>query len=493
MSDAAPAPDLDAFIAQELAVLETAGPRLTGSAAHRRLVERVAGQLADAGLDVHTDRHTFTRWQVRDEPGSLSLTVAGESVAVSSAYPYSGCTGRSGVRGRLHHLSGLFPRWRSARGGIAVVEIPDLEIPADVLVREWDPGEPVPDQRNPVLAATILGPRLQAARRAGVAGVVIAWRGVSAENAAGQYLPFVWPYRDIPAVFVAGDAAEAVLAGASREVDATLVVDADLEPGCHTDTVYAVAKGSTDESVVVVSHSDGINIVEENGHIALVALARDAVARDLERTVLFVLTTGHLRIPAITTERHAQATTAWFESHPELWKGGPGRLRAVAALGLEHFGAVEHVDDPVAGTCAPSGALEQELLLATTPELADLAADEWIGAEPGETRVVAPGPFVHFGEGEPAYDQAIPGVSLVTAPQYLLAARTGDLVDRDAACRQIDSFRRILVRFDRLSGDAFGRVEMPSGIDRARGAVTATRAVIEALVRSRLGRRMQVS
>ena len=64
----------------------------------------------------------------------------------------------------------------------------------------------------PLIPATLAGLCLTRARRAGVEAVIFAWRGISTANAKGQYLPFTLPYQNIPAVFVAGDEADFVLA-----------------------------------------------------------------------------------------------------------------------------------------------------------------------------------------------------------------------------------------------------------------------------------------
>ncbi|MEI8081121.1 MAG: hypothetical protein WCI74_04675 [Actinomycetes bacterium] len=308
------------------------------------------------------------------------------------------------------------------------------------------------------------------ARRAGVRAVIFAWRGVSADNARGQYLPFTLGYQGIPAVFVAGEAAAQVLDGASRRDSAKLILNASVNPGSTTRTVWTVVEGTKrpNQSVLVISHSDGPNNVEENGHLGLVALARDLVEHPPERTVVLVFTTGHLRIPALT--KHGQATTRWLEDHPDQWAGGPGQRRAVAGLAIEHLGAVEYADDPVAGTYAPTGRAEPELLYATTKELMMIARSEWAGAEPGPTRVSRPSALIHFGEGEPVYLKKVPGISLVTTPQYLLADNQSDFVDADLLARQVDSFARILRRIDTSLGVDLGRVQLPTRQAKAKAA-----------------------
>ncbi|ROO90786.1 hypothetical protein EDD29_8525 [Actinocorallia herbida] len=509
---------------EQVDLLVGLGTRPTGSAAHRALVEDVAARWAALGLEVHRDRHTFTRWEV--PPGAARLLVDGQDVEVSSPYPYSGTTGPEGVSGRLHLLDGLVKHWRRARGGIAVVEVPHREVPFDLLVGDWEGGAPArPPIANPVVTATLFGPSLAAARKAGVRAVVAVWRGLSPGNAEGQYLPFTFPYRDLPALWVAGEEGERVLAAAKAGTEAHLTLDAILTESTRTETIWAISEASSDpedpapasrsadaalaespttpggestsdpedprsadavlaegaggpgrESILVVSHSDGVNAVEENGHIGLVEMARDAVARPHRRRMVFVLTSGHLRIPAVTA--HGQATTAWLAAHPELWAGGPGRSRAVAGLVVEHLGAREFADDPATGDHGPTGALEPELLYATTRQLRDLVLEEWTGPAPAPTEVCAPGPLVHFGEGEPLYEHRIPAVCLVTAPQYLLAETSHDavLTDLPSLQRQVESFIRLQRRLDALP--SFDPVPAPSRLRKLLATLRAARLAL---------------
>jgi hypothetical protein len=406
------------------------------------------------------------------------LTVAGSQVPIAAAFPYSGCTGPAGIQGRLRLLKGPIPWWRGARDGIAVVEVINRALPFGEAVPTWDNAQPWNWQRHPIGPATLAGLGLSRARAAGVQAVVFAWRGISPANAQGQYLPFVLPYQGIPAVFVAGDAADQVATAARERQKAALVLDAVQVAGARTRTIWAVVRGTKrpEEAVFVVSHSDGTNSVEENGHIGLVSLARSVAASGPARTVVFVLTTGHLRIPAFT--KHGQATSRWLTDHPELWAGGPGGTRAVAGLAIEHLGAREYRDDPELGEYPPTGRPEPELLYASTRELKNLVDAEWRGAE-APPRVSKPGPFVHFGEGEPLYQRGIPVIALVTAPQYVLSVEPGDYVDIELLTQQVDSFHRLLRRLDELPADNFGTVVPPT----LRAKAAAVKRIVSGILR----------
>jgi hypothetical protein len=452
-------------LSEQIQFLETLGSRLTGSPAHNALIEDVAARLAGLGLAVQRDRHQFTRWNVPDDQEHLRLTIQGADVGISSAYPYSGTTGPAGVAAKLHLLSGLCRTcWSAARGAIAVFEVPHIAVPRDLLVEDWDKSRKNPPASHPVFSDGVFGPDLDKARQASVKGFVLVWRGLAVGNASRQYVPFTEPYHDLPAVWVAGEAGERVLAAARAGQEARLVLNAEITPNTGTDTVWALSEGENrDESLLIVTHSDGTNVVEENGHIALLELARAAVSRPHRRTMVFVYTTGHLRIPAIS--QHGQATSAWLDAHPDLWMGGKGQAKAVGGIVIEHLGAVEYAQDSRTGSYGPTGKPEPETLYATTPELRDVVLREWRGDDREPIHPVKPGPLIHFGEGEPLFQRNIPAVALVTGPQYLVAEITGKLVDVDMMRRQIDSCLRLLWRFDDLA--AFGTVVQPTLLQKA--------------------------
>lgn len=444
--------------------LRRLGPRTSGNDAHHALIEDVADELTQLGYDVHRDTHSFDRWDVTAD--QFALHIGEQSVPLSSAWPYSGQTGPTSVTGELVFVHGLRKNWKAAAGKIAVIDMHNIDVPAHLLLDSWDGELPFETVANPVIGSELGGTDLTKAREAGVLGVVAVWRGISDEAARGQYLPFTRDYQDLPAVWVPESARQGVLDAAKNAETATLTLDARRTPATM-DTLWAISEGSgphANESVLVVTHSDGGNAVEENGHIGLIALARDAAATAHDRTIVFVYTAGHLRIPAVT--EHGQATTAWLDAHPDLWSPEADGLTAVAGLAIEHLGARHFATDPATGKYTADGTLEPELLYATTPELAELVRGTWKGVS-DHAIPVKPGALIHLGEGEPLHDAEIPAVALVTGPLYLLAELDDDLVDIDVLARQVDSFRRLQTH---LAGPAeaksFGTVKLAGKVKK---------------------------
>ena len=473
--------------AEQVHHLDELGPRLTGNDAHRALVDEVAKQLAALGLTANRDPHRFTRWDAPRDDAHLSLTVGNRPIPISSAYPYSGTTGPAGVTGRLQLIrGGLRKNWAAAAGGVAVVEVRHYPFPYDLWVSEWDGPAARDEFDNPILSATLNGPNLAAARHANVKAVIAVWKGLPASASAGQYLPFTNGYQDLPAVWIAERDGQDLIDAARTGAEAHLVLDASVTPFSESDTVWAVSEGaSTDETILVVTHSDGTNSVEENGHIGLLELARQATAAPHRRTMVFVLTTGHLRMPAVS--QHGQATSAWFDAHPDLWAGRPGQARAVAGLVIEHLGARQYATNMATNDYSPTGRAEPELLYATTPETVAITRNDWNTSTPARTHVSKPSPLIHLGEGETLYERRIPAVALVTAPEYLLAELDGPLVDIDLLEQQVDGFARLLRTLDSATDPAqLGTVKLPS---KARQALSRLRALGILAHRSRDHRR----
>ena len=156
-----------------------------------------------------------------------------------------------------------------------------------------------------------------------------------------------------PARSSVNDIAPFLKAGGAK---ATLRLEADLIPDTSTDTLIATLPGeSSDEIIIVNTHTDGPNATEENGGVGIVALAKyfaKIPKSERKRTVVFVLTTGHFSGPYVPSVRGV------IEQHPELTK------KAVAAVTIEHLGCREWVDDASLKYKAPG---EDEWSVAISP------------------------------------------------------------------------------------------------------------------------------
>ncbi len=438
------------------------GCRLTGSRPQTRYVDWLAGKLEDTGLRVHRDRLTFTRWS----PKRWSLTVDGEPVDLAFYWPYSGVTPPSGVTAPLQYL-GPSPvdsaAFAAAAGKIAVVEVPTPALPVFAAFPELgryqpDMASPDPVTNAPAITDIALGPLLEVAAQTGVLGVVCIRVGISDDLARDQYSPFTTGYQDCPAVWVGPTAGDIVRTKALAGATATLVMDAEITEGAATDTIWAVLPGADPkEAVVVNTHSDGPNVAEENGGLGLLALAREhaAVPRaKRRRSLIFLATTGHFQLPQFAVGQ-GQSASRWIADHPELIDGR--KLRTVAALTLEHLGCREWADDPTAESYGPTGRKDVAYCFTNTGTMKDLYLAACAGTR--NNRTIAAQPGFQFGEGHDFTAKGIPGIALIPAPTYLVAAPDGgalDRLDRHYMHGQVRAFSNVLRGLDSLSTSQLG-------------------------------------
>jgi hypothetical protein len=385
----------------EIAYLASLKDRVTGSANHNKLIDHIQNQLQGFGYQVCSDTLSFS---YNDSPLSPpKLTIDGESVNVSSYIPYSGNTDAGGVSGKLVNLisPGPVPNWAAASDGIAVVNVTNAPLNLSRTFAQWSGSPPWPiETGQPDGNAEVEITNLTLAAAAGVKAIVYVWEEMSTGNALGQYVPFHFLWEGVPAVFVAGSAVNAVLEGAANNSTATVVLNGALIPDTTTRSIWVVVEGSTyaNESIILSTHTDGVNALEENGHIALLAKARHLIANPPERTTILLFVTGHMHIPAFTAT--GRATTRWLADNPAYWIGGPGQMKAVAASCVEHLGAVHFDEDLTANTYRPTSEQEPEWLFAATEELNAMLLSEWVGSIPGLTRVNNPNPTgTQSGEG----------------------------------------------------------------------------------------------
>jgi hypothetical protein len=489
------------------------GTRYTGSPGHATYVDWLTSQLgAVPGFTVRTDRLTFNRWLARDYALRVgvpaSVGVSGP-VPVTYYYPYSGQTPPGGVTAKLVDLGTYVPAapgssgytaafWAPARGAIALVRTapPVFSLDAgQTATGGYEPGKTSVQAAADytAYAAALAHPAWQGifepvplldARNAGVLGVVCVWTGLPDEEVFHQYNPFITPYPaasglptpgdpGCPAVWV-GDAAGADLSrlAASGQASATLVLTADITAGAATDTVWGWIKGSgtTGENIIINTHTDGPNAMEENGGLGLLALARHlAGLRSRNRDMYFALVTGHFQLPQFTrtipdpknAEVGNDATSVWMLDHPGIYQA--------AALGVtvEHLGAT--MWDNVAGQYVATGGFEwgttytmrrNPLNIANAEQDAYLSAVAAVNASGWPDYPVAavrPGPIpLYLGEGAPLYAAGLGTVSLCPLPTYLLQAGDAqhpalldlDKLDKHLMYGQILTFARTIQALD---------------------------------------------
>src|SRR5215831_10405074 len=346
------------------------GPKFTGNKAHVAFVDFLDNGLKKAGLEISRESYTFTRWDAtRYELKVIDAFGRPQQVPVAFYYPYSGETPHDGVTGELAYggttISPKVPA--DLIGKILYMEVPVQRMALREryrLLGFYDKGTEFPASRTAPFASTADSPpSLEGFKKAGALGVVFGWTDISDENAADQYYPFGRPLQGLPAVWVGRNSGANLRALAQKRAKATLVLEAGLFPGTRTDTLIATLPGtsSSDDVLIINTHTDGTNATEENGGLGLLALAKyfaQLPTSSRKRTLVFFFTTGHFA-------RAYVGTNGFLENHPEIVH------KAVGALSVEHLGCREWKDD-ASMKYRPTGKNELSLVLTNFNGVSDI-------------------------------------------------------------------------------------------------------------------------
>ena len=244
------------------------------------------------------------------------------------------------------------------------------------------------------------------------------------------------------------------------------MLEADVTEHATTHTLWAELPGQNpNETVIVNTHTDGPNLCEENGGLALLALARYFAAKPVsqrQHSLLFVFISGHFRIPELAVDPKQQASSTWLAQHPELWDGKEGHRYAVAGVTLEHLGAMQWRDDRSRSRYAPTGQPDYELIYTGNEEMERIYQSASRLQTLRRPVTLRPAYDLYLGEGKALYHAGIPTISLVPGPTYLCAARPGGDIDKlnaTLAYQQLQTFGRVLEEIERTPTQQLGTAQ----------------------------------
>ncbi len=403
------------------------GPRLTGNPAHLAFIDHIAAELRAMDLEVLEDVQRFTRWEVRRSAiASLDRNEETHELPVASEYPYSAATGQDGISGQIVH------------GGAVGNDLPDIDLEGAILyldapvptlpfgeyyadVRRYGSLREFPAEVTQASGQIVSAPGLEGFAERGIKAVVFGWTNISEEQAKSQYIPFNRSLQPIPGLWVGPAVAAHLKLLAGRDAEIRLTLDARLVPAAQSRTLYTLVPGESDKLVVVTTHTDGPNAIEENGALAMLAMARNLLRQDpaLRRhSVLFLFASGHFVGP------EAKSTDRFLEIHPHI------RDQAIAGLAVEHLGGLEWKDDSN-GHYAATGEAETSLIFAHGEGMADIAISAAKASTDRRGAVVRPKDLSHFfGEGRSLARAGIPTIGFLPAPSYLLACGSNGHIEK---------------------------------------------------------------
>lgn len=446
------------------------GTRLTGSSGHAAFINWLKDEIGEMGISVFSDPFYFRRWEEKRSSIELLDGTNITSVPVSSAYPYSGETPEEGVTGELVYVKSVADAAKT-KGKVAVFEISNVNfIPSEVAFdkRTSYPEDVVLEKKyeGPVITSFVQCFYGILSKLTKAKAVILIWKGLHDDCVKGQYLSFIMGYQNIPMLWVNQTEGKKVIEAAKAHQKARVVLTAEIEEKTFTESFYCILKGKhPKENVIVNTHTDGTNCIEENGPIALLQLIKNLRDKELERTHIFVFTTGHFRLPHFQDIRTGafQSGSRWLAMHRELWDGKGDHFKCVANLTLEHMGCKEWRD--VDGEYKFTGKPEVELVYTGNDFVDRLYIDTVKERKNIRTMTLRGHNALHFGEGQNFFTMGIPEISLVPAPYYLcVVSDTHEMekFDIDLMTEQTETFARLIEKIEKIASGTLGRSDFYS-------------------------------
>lgn len=399
---------------EEIGLMVGRGPRFTASTAHDRHIEWMMKELSKAGCRLLApDEYGFERWLAEDYSLEVLEGPNKGKVRIAAYYPYGGETPPQGVVGRLVTPAQVQAGTAGANGNVILV---DTGLPSHLTEGSLGAMLGMESMNWPNDTWRSRNYRrmwLAAGKGGNLPGAVgaVYILDASYEACAGNYAPFGQAYQGFPAVYVDRDTGRTLLQAARGNPRVHFLMAAAKKRVTSPSLVATLEQGrGSDEVMIVNTHTDGPNFAEENGTVALVALARYfskvPANKKLSRTLVFSAVTGHFgpQLPQ---------TQGFVEHHPDFIR------KAHAALTIEHFGSTEWWDTSRGyfATGFPEVAVAYH---ARTKALEDAVISSIKEFHLLQTAAVPAGKL-YFGVGGPIQDAGVPEVSFIAGPNYLVA------------------------------------------------------------------------
>lgn len=446
------------------------GTRLTGSKGHNDFIKWLKDEITKMDITVYSDPFYFRRWE--EKCSSIEIIDGDEriNIPVSSAYPYSGETTADGITEELIYVKSIADISKT-KGKIAVFNVNNINfLPSEIAFdkRTSYPEDVVLEKKyeGPVITSFVQCFYGIVSKLSKAKAVILIWKGLHDDMIAGQYLSFIADYQKIPMLWVNETNGKKIIEAAKEHKKAKFVLEAEIEEHAQTESLYCIIKGKNQkENVIINTHTDGTNCIEENGPIALLELVRNMKDAVPERTHIFLFTTGHFRLPHFEDIRTGgfQSGSRWLAMHRDLWDGKSDHFKCVANLTIEHLGCKEWRD--IDGEYRYTGKPEIDLVYAGNKFMDKLYIDTVKDRKIARTMTLRGHNALHFGEGQNFFTMGIPEISLVPAPYYLCVVSDShemEKFDIDLMTEQTETFAKLIEKIENISSEELGRSDFYS-------------------------------
>jgi hypothetical protein len=493
LPDAATLQNMNAFLGR-------LGSRPTGSTQQNAYIAWIRRQVqAIPGVKLSEQRFTINRWTVQS--AALRLRVGGTAadLPVADAIPYTQFTGRGGVAGPAAYIpDDQAITGDNAAGKIVVRPAPAGSVPMyDFLLpvvswESYDPGntfDPSGTFFGDFINYTARVADLRAAALAGAKAIVFV-KDLPRAQVAGHVEPYEGSQWQVPGVFLGADEGkkitDAITAGKPTSIRIT---ERGYYKQVPTPSLEAVLPGQSPQRLVIDSHTDGTNAVEDNGPIAMVAMMRYFASQPVAcrpRTLQFAFSTAHFYQRLVAPNvRHGGAGVLAAQLDNDYDKG-----TVSAVVVLEHLGARDYEmvprKDGGAGSQLKANGLPAIDFVAVTPSPSLVQAVDGVVRTYDLRRTIllqgadAPGATVpqhcsFGGEGTPYNVHLLPTIGVIAAPQSLYdPAFELDGIDFDVMHRELLAWTELVTRMQTMSqAEIAGQVPVERA-ERAQGAQTCT-------------------
>jgi hypothetical protein len=416
-------------------------------------------------------------------------------LAVADAIPYSQPTGRKGVAARLafvpddQQITVANSSRRIVVRPAPAGSIPYAELFLPVVSWEtYDPGNTIDPAGNLVGDFINYLPRIADIRDAAAAGAkgILFVKELPRRQLVGHYEPYEGEAWKVPGMFLGADEGKVITdaIAAGSPVTARIVSRAVFHK-VITPSIEATVPGQSPQRIVIDSHTDGTNAVEDNGPIAMVAMARYLMGLPMAcrpRTVQFSFTTAHfyqrLRDPRV---RDGGAEQLAEQLDKDYDKGTVSSVVVLEHLGARDFEQVARPDGGPGYELKDTG-MRAIQFIGVTPSSALVAAVDGVVRGHDLQRTIllqgsdAPGNSVPMhcsfgGEGTPYERHLLPTIGVIAAPQFLYdPAVEMDGIDFDVMHAELLAFTELVNRLGPMSQtDVAGSVDVERQ-QRAAGA-----------------------
>jgi hypothetical protein len=485
LPDAAGLKDMNAFLGPLRA-------RPTGSAQQKVYVDWIRKQVqAIPGVKLTEQPFTIDRWSVQSTKLRLRIDGKLQMLPVASAIPYSLPTSKKGVAGPAVLVPEDQPITDAARGRIVVRPAPAGSVPMyDFMLpvvswERYDPGNTFDPNGNFYGDFINYNKRvtdLRDAAKAGAKGLLFV-KELPRRQLVGHYEPYEGSAWKVPGMFLGVDEGKAITdaIGGGHTTSIRIVERAGYKK-VETPSLEAVLPGAGPQRIVIDSHTDGTNAVEDNGPVAMVAMLRYYAALPLEcrpRTLQFAFSTAHFYQRVANAEtRHGGAGQLAEQLDREYDSGSVAGVVVIEHLGARDYEMVPRKDGGPGSELALNG-LRSIQFIAITPSPALVSAVDSVVRSYDLQRTIllqgadAPGSTVPShcsfgGEGTPYNVHLLPTIGIIAAPQTLYdPAFELEAIDFDVMHSEVLAYTELINRMQTMSqSDIAGSVPA----DRARRA-----------------------